>query len=215
MVKAVIFDWDGTLWDVLGFMVETYTEVFDHFGLRPWTREEYQEKFRHDWRDMVDEMGLTSHADYLISHWEQKIATERPSAYPWVGGLVERLSKRGLELAVVSSAPRKPLMRELDRNGILGSMKVVVSGDDFEERKPSPIPLLYACSVMAAKPTECVYVGDMVEDIQACRKAGMAVAAVAWGLHSKARLQTENPDFMADSNIQLRNYLLRKASATN
>jgi HAD superfamily hydrolase (TIGR01549 family) len=202
MTKAVLLDWDGTLWDILSFMVETYNEVFAHFGLAPWTRDEYQEKFRHDWRDMLDEMGLTSHAEYLVRHWETKIATERPMAYPWVKGFEEELGREYL-LGIVSSAPRKPLNRELDRNGILGGMKVVVSGDDFEERKPSPIPLLYACSVLGVKPDECVYVGDMVEDIQACKAAKMPVVAVTWGLHSRSRLEGEGPDYMADTDREL------------
>jgi len=206
MIKAVLLDWDGTLWDVLGFMVDTYTEVFNHFGLRPWTREEYQEKFRHDWRDMLDEMGLTRYADYLVREWEAKIATERPLAYSWVKKFEEELGREYL-LGVVSSAPRKPLTRELDRNGILGGMKVVVSGDDFEERKPSPIPLLYACSIMSVTPPECVYVGDMVEDIQACKKANMKIAAVTWGLHSRSRLEAEKPDRIVETDKELKEYI--------
>jgi len=206
MVKAVLLDWDGTLWDVLGFMVETYTEVFEHFNLKPWNREEYREKFRHDWRDMLDEMGLTPHGQYLIEHWERKISSERPLAYPWVGGFIDGLSKNKL-LGIVSSAPRKPLNRELDRNGILGSMKVVVSGDDFEERKPSPIPLLYACSVMGVKPGDCVYLGDMVEDLQACKKASMPVVAVTWGLHSRTRLAAEKPDCIADTHEEALDFI--------
>ena len=206
MVKAVLLDWDGTLWDILGFMVETYTYVFHNFGLRPWTREEYKEKFRHDWRDMLDEMGLTKHGDYLIDYWERRISTERPLAYPWVGKFEDNLARDYL-VGVVSSAPRKPLMRELERNDILKHMKVVVSGDDFEERKPSPVPLLYATGRLGVKTSECVYVGDMVEDIQACRKAGMRVAAVTWGLHSKSRLESEKPDFLAETPEQVMGYI--------
>jgi len=193
----VLLDWDGTLWDVLGFMVETYTEVFNHLGMRPWAREEYQERFRHDWRDMLEEMGLAEHEDYLIAYWEDKISNKRPMAYPWVKGFVEDLNGDYL-MGVVSSAPKKPLHRELERNTILKSMGVVVSGDDFAERKPSPKPLLRATEKLRVKPTECVYVGDMVEDIQACRAAGMPVVAVTWGLHSRSRLEAEEPDYMAE-----------------
>jgi HAD superfamily hydrolase (TIGR01509 family) len=207
MVKAVLLDWDGTLWDVLGFMVATYTEVFDHFKIKPWTRDEYQEKFRHDWRDMLDEMGLTPHAQYLVEHWERKISTERPLAYPWVEGFTDKLLDDGILLGVVSSAPKKPLMRELERNGLLKKMKVVVSGEDFQERKPSPIPLFYATAKMGVKPQECVYVGDMVEDIQASRSAFMKVAVVLWGLHSANRLNGESPDFIADSPDALLDYI--------
>jgi phosphoglycolate phosphatase len=189
-------------------MLETYTEVFNHLGLRPWTRGEYQERFRHDWRDMLDEMGLSEHEDYLVSYWEEKISAERPMAYPWVKGFIEELNGRYL-MGVVSSAPRKPLTRELERNTILKDMRVVVSGDDFRERKPSPKPLLYATEKLRVKPMECIYVGDMVEDIQACRKAKMTVVAVTWGLHSRSRLEAENPDYIADTPQQVVGYIKR------
>jgi len=207
MVKAVLLDWDGTLWDVLGFMVETYTEVFNHFNIKPWSREEYQEKFRHDWRDMLDEMGLTPHTQYLLDHWERKISTQRPLAYPWVGDFTDKLLSEGYLLGVVSSAPKKPLMRELDRNDLLTKMKVVVSGEDFQERKPSPMPMFYATAKMGVKPQECVYVGDMVEDIQASRSAYMKVAVVLWGLHSLSRLKAENPDSISETPDELLNYI--------
>ena len=86
-------------------------------------------------------------------------------------------------------------------------MKVVVSGDDFEERKPSPIPLLYACSVMGVKPGDCVYLGDMVEDLQACKKASMPVVAVTWGLHSRTRLAAEKPDCIADTHEEALDFI--------
>ncbi|MBD3389167.1 MAG: HAD-IA family hydrolase [Candidatus Altiarchaeales archaeon] len=202
MAKTVLLDWDGTLWDVLEFMLETYTHVFNHFGLRVWTREEYREKFRHDWRDMLDDMGLAEHEEYLVNYWEDKIRYDRPMAYDWVKGFIEETAKEHA-LGVVSSAPRKPLMRELDRNNILEHMEVVVSGDDFEDRKPSPTPLLYATKRLGVKPEDCIYVGDMVEDIQACRQANMPVIAVTWGLHSKSRLEAEKPDHLVEDPVEL------------
>ncbi len=206
MVKAVLLDWDGTLWDVLGFMVETYTDVFNHFGLKPWSRSEYQEKFRHDWRDMLAEMELIEHEEYLVEYWENKIKHERPMAYPWVREVVDELNKDYLT-GVVSSAPRKPLTRELKRNNILKDMEVVVSGDDFDERKPSPKPLLFACRQLGVRPGECVYVGDMVEDVQACREAGMPVVVGTWGLHSRKRLEGENPDHIAENPGEMLDFI--------
>jgi HAD superfamily hydrolase (TIGR01549 family) len=207
MVKAVLWDWDGTLWDILSFMVETYTEVFEHVGLKAWSRQEYREKFRHDWRDMLDEMGLTEHEEYLVNHWEEKISTDRPMVYPWVKGFINELDGN-YKMGVVSSAPRKPLMRELERNTIVGDMEVVVSGDDFEERKPSPVPLLFAIEQIGVKPEETIYVGDMVEDIQACRQVNMPVIAVTWGLHSRKRLKAEIPDYIAETPEELMEYIL-------
>jgi phosphoglycolate phosphatase-like HAD superfamily hydrolase len=47
----------------------------------------------------------------------------------------------------------------------------------------------------------------MVEDIQASRKAGMKVAAVTWGLHSRKRLASEKPDAVVDDDAKLKEYI--------
>ncbi len=197
MVDAVILDWDGTLWDVLTFIVETYAEVMGKLGKKAWTRDEFREKFTHDWREVLEEMGLEKHEDMLVRHWEKKIK-DRPNTYPWVNDFVSELEKR-YKIAVVSSAPRKPLMKELRRNDILKHMKIVLSADDVENTKPDPEPLLYAAARMSAEPGKCVYIGDMTEDIIAAKRAGMKVIAVTWGIHNKNRLKAEKPDFIAET----------------
>jgi pyrophosphatase PpaX len=206
MVKAVILDWDGTLWDVLGFMVEAYTEVFNDLGIEPWSREDFRERFRHDWRDMLGEMGLKDHEGYLIRHWEEKILKERPLTYPWVKEFEEELSKN-YRLAVVSSAPKKPLLRELRRNRIYKNLEVVISAEDVENIKPSSEPIEIALEKMGLDAAETVYVGDMVEDVIASKKAKVPVVAVSWGLHSKERLLGENPDFLAESPAEVLDFI--------
>jgi HAD superfamily hydrolase (TIGR01509 family) len=207
MIKAVLLDWDGTLWDLTGFMVDIYTEVFNHAGLRPWTREDFRKKFRLDWRSMLIEMGIAEHKDLLLQTWKKRMAAEKPSVYPWVPDFEKALTAR-YTLGVVSSAPREYLMEQLERNGILKSVGVVVTGDDTKETKPSPDPLLFAARALGVEPSECVYVGDMVEDIQASRGANMKIVAVPWGLNTRSRLAAEEPDFLAESPDQILDFII-------
>ncbi len=206
MVKAVFFDWDGTLWDALGFIVETYTEVFEQVGLRPWTRQEYRENFTHDWRKSLKLMGLDAHEGLVVDHWEKRISEKHPHAYPWAVELIGKMKKDHL-VGVVSSAPGNALRRELERSELWEMMDVVVSKDDVKRIKPDPQPLMLASCVVEASPEESVYVGDMADDIIAAKAAGMRSVAVTWGIHSKKRLIAEKPWFLAEKPAELWDYI--------
>ena len=67
--------------------------------------------------------------------------------------------------------------------------------------KPSPEPLLLCLERLATlrpgeplDPSGAIYIGDSPFDIQAGRAAGMATAAVTWGIFSRADLEDARPD---------------------
>jgi len=206
MEKTVLFDWDGTLWDALTFIEGTYTEVFEMVGLRPWTRQEYQTRFKHDWRSLLPEMGLAEHEKLLVTHWEKRLAEQEPRAFKWAAPLLERLGDVA-DLALVSSAPKTPMIRELDRNGLSGYFKAIIGAEDVMELKPSPEPLLLALDMMEKGREKAAYVGDMAEDIMAARACGIKSLAVTWGIHEKAVLMAEKPDFMASKPEKLYDFI--------
>jgi HAD superfamily hydrolase (TIGR01549 family) len=208
LVKAVLFDWDGTLYDIFDFMVTTYTDVMKERGVRAWTPREYREKFRIDWRDMLDEMGLKEHEEYLIEKWKANMREMQDKLRLHAGALeaLEKLKERYV-LGIVTAGPRKALDSELIRLGLDGVMNVTIAGDDVENGKPNPDPLLHAAEKLGVKPAECVYVGDMTEDVQAARKAGMHPVAVSWGLHCREKLAAENMEFIADNFNTLIDYI--------
>ena len=71
-----------------------------------------------------------------------------------------------------------PLLRELrlDRRAAC-----VVSGDTLAERKPHPAPVLHACRLIGVAPAETVFIGDAERDIQAGRGAGARTLVAAYG----------------------------------
>ncbi len=207
MTGAVIFDWDGTLWDALDFIVDTYTEVFNKVGVKPWTKAEFRLNFRHDWKAALDEMGLADHEELLVSHWEKRITDAKPHAFPWVRPLFEALSTK-TKLAVASSAPKKPLLAELKRSGLAEFLGSIVGADDVKNIKPDPEPLLVACATLDCDPADCIYVGDMAEDVMAAKACGMISCAVSWGIHEPVVLMAETPDFMADDHKSLQDFIM-------
>ncbi|MCX6695634.1 MAG: HAD family hydrolase [Candidatus Altiarchaeota archaeon] len=197
-IKAVLFDWDGTLYDIFDFIVKTYGQVMREKGLREWSRREFREKFKIDWRDTLKDMGLEEHEEYLVGVWKRNLEEmkEELQLHENAKETIIELSRK-YTVGIVSSAPRNALLKEVNRLGVKEYIKVIVSKNDTKETKPSPMPLLQAAKKLKVKPEECVYVGDMIEDIQATRRAEMKSIAVPWGLHSRGRLMEEKPDYMA------------------
>lgn len=208
MIKAVFFDWDGTLYDIVDFIVETYTQVMREKGVREWSKDEYREKFKIDWRETLEDMDLKEHKDYLIDVWEANME-EMKNELRLHEDAREAINKLAEEhtIGIVSSAPWKALWNEVNRLDLVDKITIIVSGDDTKDRKPSPEPLNYAMGRLELKPEECIYVGDMVEDIISARKAGMKSVAVSWGLHTRDKLQEAKPDYLADSFKQLTDYI--------
>jgi len=53
------------------------------------------------------------------------------------------------------------------------------------------------------KPQNVIYVGDEVRDVEACKKAGIRVAAVLWGYNSEKALKRAKPDFIVSKPSDL------------
>jgi pyrophosphatase PpaX len=66
--------------------------------------------------------------------------------------------------------------------GLREHFEVVVTASDTAEHKPSPVPLRLCLERFGAPAQGALYVGDSPVDIEAGRAAGMATAAVAWGV---------------------------------
>ena len=70
--------------------------------------------------------------------------------------------------------------------------KISVSYQDTKNHKPHPEPLLLSAEKLGVLPEECVYVGDVENDVVAAKAAGM-----------KAVIYSKNSVSSADANVSL------------
>jgi phosphoglycolate phosphatase-like HAD superfamily hydrolase len=87
--------------------------------------------------------------------------------------------------------------------GMREHFEVVVTASDTTEHKPSPAPLLLCLERFGAPAEGSLYVGDSPFDIEAGRAAGMATAAVAWGVFGREALLAARPDHWLDRPAEL------------
>jgi len=182
-MKAVLFDWDGTLIDTTEHVYEANVEVMKSFGLPPLTRERYGAAFSPNWRRMYAALGVPEHlvegaADVWHGAYKGHEAELLPGAYP----ALERLVAAGIPLGVVTAGDRKVVAGQLRRTGVADLIGSAVYGDDAVEQKPDPAPLRRGLAALghATTPAETAYLGDTLDDVRMARAAGVH----AVGIHS-------------------------------
>jgi HAD superfamily hydrolase (TIGR01509 family) len=188
MVKAVIFDIDGTLVDTVDMHAETWQRAFREFGKEI------------DFQTVRDQVGKGG--DQLIpvfltkeefDKFGEQISKRRNEIYqsdympkakpfPKVRELFERIRSDGKRIALASSAPEKELKFYKKLLNISDLLEEETSADGAENSKPEPD--IFQSAVHKLKGIEagdCIVVGDTPYDAEAAGKAGIPTIGVLCG----------------------------------
>jgi HAD superfamily hydrolase (TIGR01509 family) len=179
MLRAVLFDWDGTLADTAEASYRCYVRMFGELGV-PFDREAYARTYSPNWYRTFEMLGLPRerwpHAD---ARWLAHFAEEEIALIDGARALLEGLVARGLATGIVTSGSRDRVSRELTLHGLDALVHERVYGCDVVEKKPHPEGLLIALQRLGVAAGDAVYVGDSPEDVAMARVAGVYSIAVA------------------------------------
>jgi HAD superfamily hydrolase (TIGR01509 family) len=177
-VEAVLFDMDRLLIDSEAVYVEAYHAAAKAFGVEismalchamigtPGAAREamIQEHFGPDFR--VDRFQLC-----FREHAQRLMAQEVP-VKPGARELLAWLGKRGLPLAIATSARATTVERHLGRAELLGHFQAIVTRYDVERLKPHPDVYLEAARRLDADPGRCIAFEDSSIGLTAAHAAG-------------------------------------------
>jgi len=206
MIKAVIFDWDGTLADTKKAVVQSFQKVLveagcvvsDEFIERRMgigTKKTIEEAFRECNMRFDDEM-LENLAREKIKI--QVSLTEIVDLFEGAAELLEELQGRA-KIALATMSGRKVVDKILPEKRITTYFDVVVSADEIVNPKPDPEVFRVSAKKLGVDPKDCVVVEDSVFGVRAAKAAEMKCIAVPSGAYSGEELQQENPDLMINS----------------
>jgi HAD superfamily hydrolase (TIGR01509 family) len=197
-LRAVLFDWDGTLVDSAEASFTAYVEAFGVCGIH-FDREDYERTYSPNWHRTYEAMALPRErwAD-VDAAWLTCFGRHVNELLPGAREVLLRLRESALVLGLVTSGERSRVVPELRRLGVDEYFQVVVCGDDTERRKPHPDPLLAALARLDVAPARAVYVGDSPEDVEMARSAGVVAIGVPGGFPNRPALVASRPDLMVD-----------------
>jgi len=188
MIKAVLFDLDGTLADTARDLGAALNRLLAEEGLPPQPYTAVRPIASHGARGLVS-LGFgidKTHPRFeeyrlrFLDLYEHSFADETV-LFDDINALLREIDARGLKWGIITNKPMRFTDRLVPALPFAVPPAVVVSGDTVGVAKPDPAPMLHAAQQIDIAPEHCLYVGDAERDIQAGRAVGMKTVLVNWG----------------------------------
>jgi beta-phosphoglucomutase family hydrolase len=185
MLRAVIFDWDGVVVDSSAHHERSWEVLATKRGL-PLPPDHFKRGFGKKNNVIIPDLGWAADPTEVdaLAHEKEEIyrAMVREKGIeplPGVRELLAGLREKGIPCAIASSTERANLDLPLDLMGLRDFFQVIVSGEEVIHGKPDPAVFLVAAKRLGIVPADCVVIEDALVGIEAAKRAGMAVLAVA------------------------------------
>lgn len=185
MIKAIIFDMDGTLIDTEKYYRIFWPRAMAEFGYtmtdeqalqmrslgRPFAPARLKEWFGED----VDYTAIRQRRKELM---EECIDTEGIQSKPGAKELLEQLKENGIITVVATATDSERTAKYLKMAGLDGYFREIISATMVKEGKPSPDIYIYACKKLGLPPEECIAVEDSPNGVLSAYRAGCKVVMV-------------------------------------
>ena len=212
MIRAVIFDLDGTLADTISAIREGINLTMQKHGFAEHTDDEVRGFINNGARELVRRaipISLQNNEDVLTQIYNDYNAyygttyLHTDTTYAGIPEVITALSKKGLKIAVLSNKQDpyvKELCRQLLPEGSYDAAQGVIIG---KPTKPHPYLSELVAAELGVNTAECVMVGDSDVDVKTAHAAGMAHVGVSWGYRSSEFLRENGAKQIADSPAEL------------
>ena len=209
-VRALIFDFDGTILDTEITLYRAWCELYQErscrFPIDRWALSLGRGK---DWQRHFDPVAHLAELSGAPCDEEvheranrrnrELLAAEAPR--PGVLAYLDAARELDLRLAVASSSPRRWIVGHLERLGLLDRFEVIRCEEDAARHKPDPDLYLAALAALGVSAQDAVAIEDSPNGVRAARAAGIFCVAVPNPV--TAQLDLAHADLRLDSLAEL------------
>lgn len=216
MIKAVIFDLDGTLADTMVDLQRAMNAMLRQCGWPERSREELTQFINKgarafvarsmpegSWETMDDE-AVTRSLEIYSEHYA-KCYLEGTAAFPGVAEALDALRERGISLAVLSNKQDRFTKAIIEK--LFPGVFAEVWGQSDYPTKPDPAAALEIARRLGVEPAECAFVGDSDVDMKTAKNAGMRSVGVSWGYRDVDVLREAGAKAVVSNAAELPNAL--------
>lgn len=208
MIKAVLFDLDGTLVNSLfdlaastnfaltkmGFPIHEIEKfkIFVGDGMQKLIERALPEENR-DTETVKTTLGI------FMTHYREHFV-DKTIPYEGILSLLDNLT--GFKTAVISNKIQE--MATVVTERLLGDRFEIICGkqENFPA-KPDPTLTLKIISDLEVKPQECIFVGDSGMDMRVAKNAGCTAVGVLWGFRDEEELRQNGSNYIVSKPTEI------------
>ncbi|MBD8188825.1 HAD-IIIA family hydrolase [Pseudomonas viridiflava] len=212
----LIFDWDGTLADSIGRIIESMRTAAIGGGMEGRDDEAIKGIIGLGLPEAIRTLYPSITANDLID-FRQRYADcymamdNVPSRlFEGVSESIQAFRDEGYRLAVATGKARRGLDRVLKANAWLDFFDITRAADETAS-KPDPLMLHEIMAHCDVAPERSLMIGDSSFDLQMARNAGMDSVAVGYGAQSLDSLRAYEPRLAIEHFSELRTWLNRRS----
>lgn len=220
MIKAVLFDLDGTLIDTAADFIRIIQEMCREKGVVMVDADTIRTQVSEGARAMVklvypeldvQDAVFLQHRQAFLDRYGADIAVDT-TLFAGMDALLKDLESQNIPWGIVTNKPRGLSEALLDALDLTARCAVLVCPDDVNKTKPDPEPMFLAAKHINIAPEHIIYVGDHPRDIDAGKAANMPTILAAYGYlppESTHDLAAWDADHIVDDVAQLHQLIQR------
>jgi phosphoglycolate phosphatase len=212
MMRAIVFDLDGTLVDTAPDLISTLNFVLAGEGLPPIGYDDARRMIGGGARRMIERALIAEGRNLpgteldrmfriFIDHYSAHIA-DRSRPFPHLESVLERLASEGFRLAVCTNKLEWLSRRLLDTLNLSRFFAAICGQDTFGIQKPDPQMLRLTIRRADGEVQRAIMIGDSMTDVRTARAANVPVIAVDFG-YSEVAPAALNADRLISSYSEL------------
>lgn len=216
MIKAVVFDFDGTLVDSFEDIARAANHSLATLGFPTYPVDQVKKRVGRGLENLMrsllppDSNGILDEAVRELRRYYADHPSDYSTTYPGVHELLDWIGEQNL-LRVVLSNKTDPFVQTISSNLELSSRMEEIHGHREEfPLKPDPASLIWILSRHGIAPEDSLMVGDHLPDLELSRNAGTQFCAVTYGILSRAEWEEAGVKWIVDSAGELQELLAKQ-----
>jgi len=199
MLKAIIFDLDGTLVNSVDFWLSLYKKTAKKVNIELDSKE-ISKRFGESDVDillsLIPEEKRKEALDYYYKLKEKEKKKLNLKKFEFVDEVLKKIKERNIKIAIATGNSRDIAELIIKKNGLEKFIDFIVTYEDVKRGKPYPDMILKIIKHFNVKREEVLYVGDSLYDFESARRARVKIGIVLSGVLNRVEAKKLNPDFI-------------------